>query len=107
MTKNKHALHNALDIGFEAEVVLKKLHSAKKINEARVLELQCQSFLIKLVTKLLQKAPLKYPLVRHMGCLDPRQMAKDCVNGLKHVLKIMKEAKRVSEFHMRYGSSPV
>jgi hypothetical protein len=98
--KNKYIVYDKIDIGFAAEQELKSLYSAKKISAVQVMEfrIQCRSFLMKVVAKLMNKAPLKYPLVRYMSCLDPREMSKDketSVNRMKHVLKILNDAGRI------------
>ena len=61
-----------MNAGAAAKESLKHL-SNKKISDLNVLEIkkESQSVLIALVSKLLEKLPLKYSLVRHADCLDP------------------------------------
>ena len=45
--------------------------------------MQC---LIKIVKKLQEKSPLKFPIVRQITCLDPTRMARDpelCITQMK------------------------
>jgi hypothetical protein len=59
----------------------------------KVLEMkkESQSVLVALVSKLLEKLPLKYSLVRHAACLDPRLMGSTekrdhCIGHMRQLL---------------------
>ena len=87
-TDSKKAVnYKKIDIGFgfAAEIMgfLKAVHA----------------FLEVLATKLLEKAPLKYELVRPLACLDPREIARGCsesnVSRMKSILNVLDNAKRV------------
>lgn len=62
-----------LKIGFVTERALEE-HMKKKSGAEKVrLEFRqnCKLFLLKMVSKLFEKSPLKYPLVRSLSVLDP------------------------------------
>ena len=62
--------------------------------------MECKGFLAKTASKLLDKTPINYRLVRNMFCLDPRLMASEkerCVNKMKRVLEILVEAHRLKD----------
>jgi hypothetical protein len=103
--KENHALQQDVDVGFDAEADVKRLFTNKNSSARQVMEFreQCRLFLMKLVGKLTMKAPLKYPLVRHIACLDPRQMSREresSVNHFKNVLRIWRVSERIP-----FGSS--
>ena len=95
-----HLSYEKIDVGFAAEKELRALVSAKKASSLDVMNfrLKVKAFLLAVVTKLLEKAPLKYKLVRMMACLDPRQMVQATdvqVSRMKTILKCLDEAHRV------------
>ena len=60
--------------------------------------MECKDFLAKTSSKLHDKTPINYQLVRNTSCLDPRLMASEregCVNKMKRVLEILVEAHRL------------
>ncbi|XP_039464091.1 uncharacterized protein LOC120437608 [Oreochromis aureus] len=60
----------------------------------------CKVFLLKMVTKLFERAPLKYPLVRSLSVWDPRVFHKSkelSVRKLTTILRILVEAGRIEE----------
>lgn len=66
-----------INLGFSAEASLNKLKASKQISEKQTLQLrmECKVFLITVLKKLQDKAPVNHQLVRSMQCLDPRSMA--------------------------------
>lgn len=87
-----------IDIGFYTEMKVKDLK--KKVSERMVLEFRadCKSFLLAMSRKLLEKCPLKYALVRNLGCLDPRIMAREkekATTQMKRVVTILNDANRI------------
>ena len=46
-------------------------------------ELNCRTFLTHTTAKLLEKCPLKFPMVRFLRCLDPRVMADQVILSVK------------------------
>ena len=63
-------------VGYLAERQLLKSKSASDRQRAEFRG-ACRDFLVALVKKLLQKAPVTYPLVRHLSWMDPREMVID------------------------------
>ena len=69
-----HVEVTKIKAGFVTERALEE-HRKKHPNAQRLrLEFRqnCKLFLMKMVSKLFEKAPIKYPLVRHLSVLDPR-----------------------------------
>lgn len=66
-----------------------------KQNSSEKLSLEFRQFLLKMVSKLFEKAPLKYPLVRGLSVLDPRVLLKSkdtSVRKLSTVLRLRVES---------------
>jgi len=89
-----------LRIGFVTQRALEhmKQNSSEKLN----LEFRqnCKLFLLKMLSKLFEKAPLKYPLVRGLSVLDPRVLLKSketSVRKLSTVLRLLVESGRIEE----------
>ena len=63
-----------IDIGLAADKALKEAVRSKKASDRAVFEFhnECRWLLVELVSKLIEKAPIKYALARHLACLDPR-----------------------------------
>ena len=90
-----------IDLGLVADELLKPLLCSRKVSDLRLMELKMafRSFLVTILTKLKAKAPLKYPLVRHLSCLDPSVMANQrdtAVKKMRSLLPILVDAGRVS-----------
>lgn len=68
-----------IDIGFIADTELKKLLSNKKVSERTALELKadCCTMLKKLISKLIERSPLNYNLLRNLSFLMPSEIRKD------------------------------
>jgi len=97
-----HVEYKKIDIGFNAETSLKELTDKKKVSDKAVLEfrMECKQFLLKIVMKLLAKAPILYSLVRHLSAFDPREMTVEKLDRnktqLKSIIRTFIEANRVS-----------
>ncbi|KAJ4934609.1 hypothetical protein JOQ06_007395 [Pogonophryne albipinna] len=62
--------------------------------------MECKTFLIKLLEKLQNKAPVNQQLMRSMQCLDPRYMAESkevCLAQMKRILHHLVGANHVEE----------
>lgn len=86
-------------MGFAAENELKT--SGKRATEKQVIDMKidCRNFWIKTVKKLIEKAPVKYTLMRLLSCIDPRYMAEnryESVLKMKKILKLHVDAKRIN-----------
>ena len=95
-----HVHYKKVDIGFQAERLIKDLITKKLISEKWEMEFhnEAKDFMSVLVNKLLLKCPIHYTLVRNITCLDPREMVKGrhkCLPKLKRCLEILVECKRV------------
>ena len=64
-----------VDIGFAANEELIKLKQSKAISSLQCLQIKskCKSFLLKITSKLREKCPLKYILLRYLMSLDPKK----------------------------------
>jgi hypothetical protein len=65
---NKHENHHTyskIDVGFAADKKLKELQVTKKVSDRQLLEyrMEVKDFLVAVVAKILDKAPIKYPVV--------------------------------------------
>lgn len=69
--------YQRVDVGFVAQQMLKE--TSGKLSERQVSQfrMDCNDFLAKTDSKLLDKTPISYQLVRSMSCLDPRLMASE------------------------------
>ena len=68
--------------------------------EQRQFQLDCKVFLTRTSEKLLEKCPLKFPMVRFLRCLDSQVMAGPISISVKlfeRLLSILLDAKRVRE----------
>ncbi|XP_030585845.1 uncharacterized protein LOC115780670 [Archocentrus centrarchus] len=91
-----------LRVGFVTERALEEHMKKKSEAEKPRLEFRqnCKLFLLKMVAKLFEKAPLKYPLVRSLSVLDPRVLleSKDVsTRKLTTILRLLVEAGRIEE----------
>ena len=91
-----------VDLRFTADKKIKEFIAKSTVSEKRVLQFQmeCKEFLMKVVCKLIAKAPIQYSLVRNINCLDPRNMMSDhdvSITKFKRVLTTLENAKKVLE----------
>ena len=91
-----------INIGFSAEEEVKHLVVSKKVSQlqARDFRVQCRDFIVPLIQKLKEKAPLAFPLARAASCLDPRKMApaadRDrCMKKMKAIRSEFSKAGRI------------
>ncbi|KAH9378447.1 hypothetical protein HPB48_018155 [Haemaphysalis longicornis] len=86
-----------VDVGRAAEKILKSSKaSAKCILEFRY---ECRKFLVNMILKVMDRSPLRYPVVRGLSCFDPTEMSKTdtCLGKLKIVLNCLIDNKLLSE----------
>ena len=93
-----HVTYKQVDVGLETEMHVKE--AAKKVSEARLMDfrMKCKESVVAVVKKLQEKAPVKYSLVRHLRCLDPKRMHDEvdlCVADMKEVLKLLDEVRKI------------
>ena len=72
----EHKDASKVAIGFAAEAAQGKLCHQRKVSVRQVLEMKmdCKTFLISPLLKLIQKTPVQYPFVRSLQCLDPMKI---------------------------------
>ena len=95
-------LSKAVDIGIITKREVDGLRKNEQITqrEQRQFQLDCKVFLTRTSEKLLEKCPLKFPMVRFLRCLDPQVMAGPISISVKlfeRLLSILLDAKRVRE----------
>ncbi|CAM4573936.1 unnamed protein product [Leuciscus chuanchicus] len=91
------------DIGLGAESVLKALQSksSNRVGDLTVLEFRrdCIMCLSRIVKKMQEKSPLKYPTVRQIACLDPSVMSRDpewCKGKMKSLVQRFLQDKQLT-----------
>ena len=100
---SKNQLRNSkVKAGFAAERIISQLTSAKKVSEKQVYEFRdnCKQFVLKMISKIVEKSPITYSLVRNMVCLDPANLPtkkEPSVAKLTHILRNLVDAGQVSE----------
>ncbi|KAK7889018.1 hypothetical protein WMY93_024578 [Mugilogobius chulae] len=97
-----HKEAHKINLGFSAEEALHKLKGTSQISERQALEIrmECKVFLITILKKLQEKAPVNHQLVRSMQCLDPRSMAcskEACLAKMKRILSHLVGANHIEE----------
>ena len=72
--EKERVANKKIEVGFKAESELKRLLNPKAINECQVYQFreECRQFVVKCVSKIFERSPLKYSLARNMACLAPR-----------------------------------
>ncbi|XP_070390112.1 uncharacterized protein [Dermacentor albipictus] len=86
-----------VDVGRVAEKILKSgKASTKCVFEFRG---ECRKFIVNMILKIMERSPIRYPLVRGLLCFDPREMSKTemCLGKLKVVLYCLIDSKLLSE----------
>ena len=89
--KKEYLPHKKVDVGFVAQEQLKQLIKGKRASERGVMEfrMNCRGFLEKTTKKIMDKAPIKYSLIRNMSCLNPRFLATDREAALSKMKSIL------------------
>lgn len=100
--KETYSSINKISTGFAGDRIIKELTFHKNVTDKAVIELklQCQDFIFAMVSKIIDKSPVKYSIVRCMSCLDPRHMVAnphDCYVKLKRILSALVDASRIRE----------
>ena len=97
--KSIHVNYKNIDIGFQTEKAVK---GSVGVSEKQVLEfrLQCKTFLIEMLQKLLTKCASSYSLVRNLSALNPSEMASNvdhCISRFKKVVYQLMSVRRIKE----------
>ena len=95
-------MSKVVDIGIITKREVDSLKKNEQIaqQEQRQFQLDWKAFLTRTSEKLLEKCPLKFPVVRFLRCLDPYVMAGSISNTVKlfeRLLSVLLDAKRVKE----------
>ena len=102
MDPTNHVELGNVDIGFAANEELIKLKRSKAVSSLQCLQIksECKSFLLKVTSKLREKCPLKYILLRYLMSLDPKEMAEEkdfCRKIFDGLLRELVKANRITE----------
>ena len=102
--KKNHKSYKQIDLGYSTEKLLMEAVKKGGLSEKQVMEfrIDCRTFLISTLMKVLMKCPLTYSLVRNMSALDPREMANNpsvCREKMKKVLNVLVNAGKTKEQH--------
>lgn len=91
-----------VDVGFCASQTLRSTKTGASDRDCYAFRKDCRGFISAMLKKILEKAPIKYPLVRSLTWLDPRQIVRPqdaSTRGkqLEHTLRILCDAGRIKE----------
>ena len=98
LDKQNHKGATEIDIGFAVKAILTTLAKSKAVNERGVLEfrMDCTKFISHVPSKILERSPMKYKLVRGLYCLNPQKMIgfpDACSKAFEIALKKLIEAR--------------
>ena len=104
--KSNHKSYKKIEVGFctenaqkDARAKVQKVGCSITDKQLMSFRLQCKSFLIAIMKKLILKCLLSYSLVRNMVALDPREMAANpniCRGKFKRILTVLVNSNKVS-----------
>lgn len=100
--KNIYNSASKVSLGFSGDRLVKSLLQEAKISETEIISLkqQAQEFVFAMVSKILEKSPLKFAVVRNMSCLNPKIMAKDkekCAEKFKSLLNYLSDCGHIKD----------
>lgn len=90
--KKNYRDYKQIDIGFAANKVLQEAPNTVSDLQKMTFRMGCCKFLAAMTSKLLERSPLKYGLVRNLNCLVPKNMAtvpEDCRKAFNKVLETL------------------
>ena len=72
-----------MELGFAVKAEIDKVQKETAVSSLQIysFQMECRTLLEKLTAKLLERCPLKYPIVRHLVALDPRNIAESPENA--------------------------
>ena len=76
--------HSKIDIGTGAVAHLRDVSASK--TDYLCLRLGVKRFIVAIVSKLMERSPLKYSLVRNLYCLDPKQLIQKPISSLTQAM---------------------
>ena len=85
--------------GFAAKQTVQDVERQQKASARQILEFRSQSItsLQSVANKLIERCPLKYPVVRYLSCLDPRVMARDTGDAVDKMTKLLDKLIRLKQ----------
>ena len=96
-SKESRCTYNEVDIGVAAT---KALNAGKLAdNEKMAFRMQCLEFLCAMVSKIVERSPLKYEIVRSISCFVPSTIATSQVTAerrMKKLVEVLYEAGHIS-----------
>ena len=98
LDKKNHKAPAEIEIGFAVKATLANLVQNKAVSDRRIFEfhMDCTKFLSHVTSKILERSPLKYKLVRSLYCLNPQKMIgspEECTKAFEVVLSKLIETK--------------
>ena len=99
--KKIHLDVSKLDVGFAASQSL-RVKSGASDKAKHTFRMECHDFLVAVIKKIMEKAPIKYQLIRSLTWMDPRGLLTEegslgCLKQLELSLRILCDAGRVKE----------
>ena len=82
-----------VDIGFATRKSIGDVQAKQKVSDRQVFEFKSDwlAFLQSLATKLLERCPLQYPVVRYLVCLDPRIMVSKPDQAIRKMTQLLEK----------------
>lgn len=96
---SNHVDSKSVDIGFAAKAALKDAPKTVSDLQKMTFRTGSKQFLVSLTTKLLERNPLKYSVIRSSRCLRPRNLGTDtkkCLNLFEQLLQGLCRKKQFS-----------
>ena len=78
-----------VDISFATRKIISNVQAKQKVSDRQVFDYLV--FLQSLATKLLERNPLQYPVVRYLVCLDPRFTVRNPDQVIRKMTKLLKK----------------
>ena len=91
LDKKNHKAAAEIDVGSATNATLVNLVKNKAVSERGILEfrMECTKFISYGTSKILERSPMKYKLVRSLFCQNPQKMielSKECTKAFEIVL---------------------
>ena len=82
-----------MELGFAVKAEIDKVQKETAVSSLQIysFQMECRTLLEKLTAKLLEICPLKYPIVRHLVALDPRNIAESPENACEKMNYLLKK----------------
>ena len=82
-----------MELVFAVKAEIDKVQKETAVSSLQIysFQMECRTLLEKLTAKLLERCPLKYPIVRHLVALDPRNIAESPENACEKMNYLLKK----------------